>query len=50
MWFRGAFTTIAENCTDVQVAVVLTEMNLQFDDVYSYTPESLLLYLRRLAI
>lgn len=43
MWFRGAFT-IAENCTNIQVAVVLTEMNLPFDDVYSYIPESLLVY------
>lgn len=44
MWFRGAFTTIAENCTNIQVAVVLTEMNLPFDDVYSYILESLLVY------
>lgn len=44
MWFRGAFTTIAENCTNIQVAVVLSEMNLPFDDVYSYILESLLVY------
>lgn len=44
MWFRGASTTIAENCTNIQVAAVLTEMNLPFDDVYSYILESLLVY------
>lgn len=43
MWFTAAFT-IAENCTNIQVAVVLTEMNLPFDDVYSNIPESLLVY------
>lgn len=47
---RGFYNNSRELYRCVQVAVVLTEMNLQFDDVYSYTPESLLLYLRRLAI
>lgn len=42
---------VAENCTNDQLVIeVLVEMNLPFDDIYSYILESFPVYFHRLVV